>query len=138
MQVAATNNSLPISTQIIKKTGPAAQAPDASLNPEQINKTVDKASDRVSSAQASREQTQTDRRTYATQLYSANSQKNQLDIYMAVASEGEADSPSKSTPSTQQVLDAYRAKDRLDIGNILSQPKPTPSERPQPYVDTRA
>jgi hypothetical protein len=135
MQIAAANSSLPISTQIIKKTGPAAQAPDAPLNPEQINNAVDRASDRVTETQANQEQTQTNRRTYAAQLYSANSQQNQIDTYIAVASEGEVESSSGATPTAQELVNAAAAKDRLDITNKIGQQRP---ERPQPYVDTRA
>jgi hypothetical protein len=139
MQVAGVNSSLPISTQIIKKTGPAAQVPGALANPEQINNAVDRASDRATEAQSSREQTQTNRRTYAAQLYSANSQQKQIDTYLAVASEGGANSTSGSTLTAQELVNASAAKDRLDLANAIDQQRPGPgSERPQPYVDARA
>lgn len=139
MHVTSVNSSLPISTQIIKKTGPAAQASDAPVNPEQINKAVDRASELVTEAQAGREQTQTNRRAYAAQLYSANSQQNQIDTYIAVASEGEVDSSSGSTLTAQELVNATAAKDRLDLANAIDQQRPSPgAERPQPYVDTRA
>lgn len=139
MQVAAVSSSLPISTQIIQKAGTAAQAPDAPINPEQVNKAVDRASDQVSEAQANREQTQTNRRTYAAQLYSSNSQQQQIDTYLAVASEGETDSTSDSTLTAQELVNAAAKKDRLDIADkIGQQPRNPEIDRPQPYVDTRA
>ena len=45
MQVAGSTSSLPLSTQIIKKAGQAAQAPEAPASPEQVNRAVDRASD---------------------------------------------------------------------------------------------
>jgi hypothetical protein len=135
MQVAAAS-SLPISTQIIKKTGPAAQVPDAPVNQEQINNAVDRASDKVSSNQASREQSQTERRTYAAQLYSSNSQQKQIDTYLAVASD--VDSNSSDNLSAQELVNAAAEKNRLDFSNGVDLSRPNPGiERPQPYVDTR-
>lgn len=137
MQVAAAS-SLPISTQIIKKTGPAAQVPDAPVNPEQINNAVDRASDKISASQASREQSQTERRTYAAQLYSSNSQQKQIDTYIAVASEGAVDSNSSANLSAQELVNAAAEKNRLDFSNGFDPSRPNPGiERPQPYVDTR-
>ncbi|MBX9914945.1 MAG: hypothetical protein K2Y25_13710 [Pseudomonadaceae bacterium] len=139
MQVAGASSNLPISTQIINKTEPAAQVPGAPVNPEQINRAVDRAADKVSDTQASRAQTQTDRRTYAAQLYSSNSQQKQIDTYLAVASEGKVDSTSGSTLTPQQLLESFAAKDRLDISNAIDPQRPDLSApRPQPYVEARA
>ncbi|MBX9756394.1 MAG: hypothetical protein K2X80_16670 [Pseudomonadaceae bacterium] len=139
MQVAGVSSSLPISTQIIKKTAATAQAPDASVSPEQINSAVDRGADKLSDTQASRAQTQTDRRTYGAQLYSANSQQKQIDTYLAVASEGKADSTSGSTLTAQQLVASFAAKDRPDISNPIAPQRPSlGAERPQPYVDARA
>jgi hypothetical protein len=132
MQVTATN-SLPLSTQIIQKAGQAVQAPGAPISPEQVNSAVDRASDRVNEAQASREQTQTDRRTYATQIYSANSQQQQIDTYLAVASEGEIDDTSGSTLLTAQELrDIAKNNDspKLDENPGRQRP-PVASQLPQ-------
>jgi predicted PP-loop superfamily ATPase len=135
MQIAAANSRLPISAQVIQKAAPSAQTPSAQLSPEQLNSAVDRASDRVTEAQDSKEQTQTNRRTYAAQLYSANSQQNQIDTYLAVASEGAVDSSTGSTLTPQELVAAAAENDRLDISNNIDQQRP---ERPQPYVDTRA
>ena len=139
MQVAGVTSSLPLSTQIIKKTGQAAQAPEAPVNPEQVNRAVDRASDRVTENQASRAQTQTDRRTYATQIYSANSQQKQIDTYLAVASEGEVDSTSGSTSAALQLRYNATTAALPDIRDNPGQQRP-PAEpvKPEPYLDTRA
>ena len=139
MQVAGSTSSLPISTQIIKKAGQAAQAPEAPVNPEQVNRTVDRGSDRVTETQASREQSQATRRTFAAQLYSANSQQKQIDTYLAVASEGKVDSTSGSTSTALQLRDADSSKgltDKLDEPG-RQRPPETPV-KPEPYLDTRA
>lgn len=138
MQVTGSNSSLPLSTQIIKKAGQAAQSPEAPATPEQVNRAVDRASDRVSETQASREQNQTERRTYAAQIYSANSQQKQIDTYIAVASDGEVDSTSGSTKDALQLSD-NDAVSRLDNATESGRQRPEFSpERPQPYVDARA
>lgn len=139
MQVAGSTSSLPLSTQIIKKAGQAAQAPEAPVSPEQVNRAVDRASDRVTENQASREQTQTDRRTYATQIYSANSQQKQIDTYLAVASEGKVDSTSGPTSAALQLRDNATGTDLPDIRDNPGQQRP-PAEpvKPEPYLDTRA
>lgn len=138
MQVTGFSSSLPLSTQIINKAGQAAQSPDAPVNPEQVNSAVDRASDRVSETQASREQNQTERRTYAAQLYSANSQQKQIDTYLAVASDGQVDSTSGSTRDALELSD-NDAVSRLDNPANGGRQRPDfPSETPQPYVDTRA
>ena len=138
MQVTGFSSSLPLSTQIINKAGQAAQSPGAPVNPEQVNNAVDRAADRVSETQASREQNQTERRTYAAQLYSANSQQKQIDTYLAVASDGQVDSTSGSTRDALQLTDndAVRRPDNPENGG--RQRPDFPTERPQPYLDARA
>lgn len=133
MQVSGSNSSLPLSTQIIKKAGPAAQAPAAPVNPEQVNSAVDRASDRVSEAQASRTQNQTDRRAYAAQLYSANSQQKQIETYLAVASEGEIDTSSDASRNAVQLSDnaAVKALDNAR-DNGRQRPPAEPKVSPQP------
>ncbi len=139
MQVGGSTSSLPLSTQIIKKAGQAAQAPETPGSPEQVNRAVDRGSDRVTQSQASREQTQTDRRTYATQIYSANSQQKQIDTYLAVASEGKVDSTSGSTSAALQLRDNANSKSLPDISNNPGpQRPPAESVKPTPYLDTRA
>ena len=139
MQVAGSTSSLPLSTQIIKKAGQAAQAPEAPVNREQVNRAVDRASDRVTENQASREQTQTDRRTYATQIYSANTQQKQIGTYLAVASEGEVDSTPGSTSTALQLRDNATGTDLPDIrDNPGPQRPPAVPVKPEPYLDTRA
>ena len=139
MQVAGSTSSLPLSTQIIKKAGQAAQAPEAPVSPEQVNRAVDRASDRVTENQASREQTQTDRRTYATQIYSANSQQKQIDTFLAGARGGEGDSPSGSTSTALQLRDNATGTDLPDIrDNPGPQRPPAEPVKPEPYLDTRA
>ena len=54
MQVSAASSNLPLSTQVIKRAGEAAQAPGSPVTPEQVNKAVDAASDRVQQAQDNR------------------------------------------------------------------------------------
>lgn len=138
MQVTGSSSSLPLSTQIIKKAGQAAQSPESPVSPEQVNRAVDRASDRVSETQASREQNQTERRTYAAQLYSANSQQKQIDTYLAVASDGAIDSTSGSTKDALELSD-NDAVSRLDNPANGGRQRPDfPTERPQPYVDARA
>ena len=138
MQVTGSSSSLPLSTQIIKKAGQAAQSPEAPASPEQVNSAVDRASDRVSETQASREQNQTERRAYAAQLYSANSQQKQIDTYLAVASDGQVDSTSGSTKDALELSD-NDAVSRLDNPDSGGRQRPDfPPERPQPYVDARA
>lgn len=138
MQVTGFSSSLPLSTQIINKAGQAAQSPGVPVNPEQVNNAVDRAADRVSETQASREQNQTERRTYAAQLYSANSQQKQIDTYLAVASDGQVDSTSGSTRDALQLTDndAVRRPDNPENGG--RQRPDFPTERPQPYLDARA
>ena len=139
MQVGGSTSSLPLSTQIIKKVAQATQVPATPGSPEQVNRAVDRGSDRVTQSQASREQTQTDRRTYATQIYSANSQQKQIDTYLAVASEGKVDSTSGSTSAALQLRDNANSKSLPDISNNPGPQRP-PAEpvKPEPYLDTRA
>ena len=139
MQVGGSTSSLPLSTQIIKKVAQATQVPATPGSPEQVNRAVDRGSDRVTQSQASREQTQTDRRTYATQIYSANSQQKQIDTYLAVASEGEVDSTSGSTSTALQLRDNATGTDLPDIrDNPGPQRPPAEPVKPEPYLDTRA
>ena len=84
MQINGYSGNLPPSTQVINKYGPTS--------PEQVNKVVDAASDRVDERQESRELEQAAKRDAATQIYSANTQQRQIETYLAVASEGEVES----------------------------------------------
>lgn len=138
MQITGSSSSLPLTTQIINKAGQAAQSPESPATPEQVNRAVDRASDRVSETQAGREQNQTERRTYAAQIYSANSQQKQIDTYIAVASDADVDSTSGSTKDALNLSD-NNAVSRLDnsVKNDRQRPEALPA-RPQPYVDARA
>lgn len=134
MQVSGSNSSLPLSTQIIKKAGQAAQAPAAPVNPEQVNSAVDRASDRVNEAQASRTQNQADRRAFATQLYSANTQQKQIETYLAVASEGEIDT---SSGSSRKVELADNAAAKV-LDNAKDNGRQRPPVEATPYISVSA
>jgi hypothetical protein len=142
MQVSGYSGSLPLSTQIIKKAGQAAQAPDAPVNPEQVNKAVDRAADRVSEQQASQELSQSNRRSAATQLYSATSQQRQIDTYLAVASESEIDSRPSTVETALELRDDVRRNQQVqDIASNPNRPErpETQPVKPEPYViDARA
>lgn len=141
MQVSGYSSSLPLSTQIINKAGQAAQSPSAPVSPEQVNKAVDRASDRVTERQDSRELSQTNRRTAATQLYSANSKQEQLDTYLAVASEGEIDSQPSMVETAVELRDDIRRNELAqNIASNTDRPERPEVEpvKPELYVDTRA
>ncbi|UUY09267.1 hypothetical protein LRS11_04320 [Pseudomonas sp. J452] len=141
MQVSGYSSTLPLSTQIINKAGQAAQAPDARANPEQVNKAVDRAADRVVEQQESKELSQSNRRSAATQLYSATSQQRQIDTYLAVASEGEIDSQPSTVETALELRDDVRRNEvaqNIDSNTDRPErPEAKPVE-PEPYVDTRA
>lgn len=141
MQVSGYSGSLPLSTQIIKKAGQAAQSPTAPVNPEQVNKAVDRASDRVVEQQESRELSQSNRRSAATQLYSATSQQRQIDTYLAVASEGKIDSPPSKVETALELRDDVRryevAQNIASDSNRPERPE-APPVKPEPYISTRA
>lgn len=133
MQISGYSSNLPLSTQVINKYGPA--------NPEQVNKAVDAASDRVVERQESRELSQATKRDAATQIYSANTQQRQIETYLAVASEGEVDSPSSSLETAQSLSEAQQRNDRAqNIDDLPSRPERPENDpaRPEPYVATRA
>ncbi len=141
MQVTGYSSNLPLSTQIIKKAGQAAQAPDARANPEQVNKAVDRAADRVVEQQESKELSQSNRRSAATQLYSATSQQRQIDTYLAVASEAEIDSQPSTVETALELRDDVRRNEvAQNIDSITSRPERPEAQpvEPEPYVDTRA
>lgn len=141
MQVTGYSSNLPLSTQIIKKAGQAAQAPDARANPEQVNKAVDRAADRVVEQQESKELSQSNRRSAATQLYSATSQQRQIDTYLAVASEAEIDSQPSTVETALELRDDVRRNEvAQNIDSITSSPERPEAQpvKPEPYVDTRA
>ncbi len=141
MQVTGYSSNLPLSTQIIKKAGQAAQSPDARANPEQVNKAVDRAADRVVEQQESKELSQSNRRSAATQLYSATSQQRQIDTYLAVASEAEIDSQPSTVETALELRDDVRRNEvAQNIDSITSRPErpEAPPVKPEPYVDTRA
>ena len=141
MQVTGYSSNLPLSNQIIKKAGQAAQAPDARANPEQVNKAVDRAADRVVEQQESKELSQSNRRSAATQLYSATSQQRQIDTYLAVASEAEIDSQPSTVETALELRDDVRRNEvAQNIDSITSRPERPEAQpvKPEPYVDTRA
>ena len=141
MQVTGYSSNLPLSTQIIKKAGQAAQAPDARPNPEQANKAVARAADRGVEQQESKELSQSNRRSAATQLYSATSQQRQIDTYLAVASEAEIDSQPSTVETALELRDDVRRNEvAQNIDSITSRPERPEAQpvEPEPYVDTRA
>jgi hypothetical protein len=143
MQISGYSGNLPLSTQIIKSAGQAAQAPDAVINPEQVNQVVDRASDRSVERQQNRELDQSDKRSAATQLYSAAGQQQQIDTYLAVASESEIDSePSMAEIALELRDDVKRYELAQHIASDTSRverPEGNPAEpKPEPHVNTRA
>ena len=143
MQVSAASSNLPLTTQVIKRAGEAAQAPGAPVTPEQVNKAVDAASDRVQQAQDNRAAEQTSRRSTAAQLYSANSQQNQIDTYLAVASEGEVESSESNLEVAQELsedVQRYRVAEAIDSRPEQAErpEKPSRPAEPTPYIDIQA
>ncbi len=133
MQVTGNSGNLPLSTQVINKYGPSS--------PEQVNKAVDVASDRVSERQESRELSQAAERDAATRIYSANTQQRQIETYLAVASEGQVDSRPSPLETATQLREAQQRNDRAqNIADIASRPErpETDPARPEPYAATRA
>lgn len=133
MQVTGNSGNLPLSTQVINKYGPAS--------PEQVNKAVDAAFDRVSERQESRELSQAAQRDAATRIYSANTQQRQIETYLAVASEGEVDSRPSPLETATQLREAQQRNDRAqNIADIASRPErpETDPAKPEPYAATRA
>lgn len=135
MQINAYSSNLPLSTQVINKYGPTS--------PEQVNKVVDAASDRVDERQESRELDQAAKRGAATQIYSANTQQRQIETYLAVASEGEVeiDSPPSVLETAAELREAEQRNDRAqNIADIASRPERPENEpaRPEPYAATYA
>lgn len=133
MQVTGNSGNLPLSTQVINKYGPT--------NPEQVNKAVDVATDRVNERQESRELSQATQRDAAARIYSANTQQRQIETYLAVASEGEVDSPPSPLETVMQLREAQQRNDRAqNIADIASRPErpETDPARPEPYAATRA
>lgn len=133
MQVSGYSSNLPLSTQVINKYGPT--------NPEQVNKVVDAASDRVDERQASRELSQAAKRDAATQIYSANTQQRQIETYLAVASEGQVDSQPSPLETAQNLSEAQQRNDRAqNIDDLPSRPERPENDpaKPEPYVATRA
>jgi hypothetical protein len=135
MQVSGYSGGLPPSTQVINKYGPT--------NPEQVNKVVDAASDRVGERQESRELSQAAQRDAATRIYSANTQQRQIETYMAVASEGETeiDSPPNVLETAAELRETQERNDRAqNIADIASRPErpETDPVRPEPYAATVA
>lgn len=133
MQVTGNSGNLPLSTQVINKYGPT--------NPEQVNKAVDVATDRVNERQESRELSQAAQRDAAARIYSANTQQRQIETYLAVASEGEVDSPPSPLETVMELREAQQRNDRAqNIADIASRPErpETDPARPEPYAATRA
>jgi hypothetical protein len=133
MQINGYSGSLPPSTQVINKHGPTS--------PEQVNKVVDAASDRVDERQESRELSQAAKRDAATQIYSANTQQRQIETYLAVASEGEVESQPTPLETATELREAQEQNDRAqNIADIASRPERPENEpaRPEPYAATYA
>lgn len=133
MQISGYSGNLPLSTQVINKYGPT--------NPEQVNKVVDAASDRVDERQESQELSQASKRDAAAQIYSANTQQRQIETYLAVASEGEVDSQPSVLETAAELRDTQQRNDRAqNIEDIASRPErpETDPVRPEPYAATRA
>ena len=133
MQIAGYSGNLPLSTQVINKYGPG--------NPEQVNQAVDAASDRVDERQSSRELSQASQRDAAARIYSANTQQRQIETYLAVASEGEVDSPPSVLETAADLREAQQRNDRAqNIADLASRPErpETDPVRPEPYAATRA
>lgn len=133
MQINGYSGSLPPSTQVINKYGPTS--------PEQVNKVVDAASDRVDERQESRELSQAAKRDAATQIYSANTQQRQIETYLAVASEGEVESRPTPLETATELREAQEQNDRAqNIADIASRPERPENEpaRPEPYAATYA
>ena len=143
MQVSAASSNLPLSTQVIKRAGEAAHAPGSPVSPEQVIKTVDAASDRVQQAQDNRAAEQTSRRSTTAQLYSANSQQNQIDTYLAVASEGEVESSEGNLEAARELsqdVQRYRVAEAADSRPEQAErpEKPSRPAEPTPYIDVQA
>lgn len=133
MQINGYSGNLPLSTQAINKYGPA--------NPEQVNKAVDAASDRVAERQESRELSQAATRGAATQIYSANTQQRQIETYLAVASEGQVDSQPSTLETARNLSEAQQRNDQAqNIADIASRPERPENDpaRPEPYAATYA
>ncbi|MWV10706.1 hypothetical protein F3I62_01255 [Pseudomonas sp. R-28-1W-6] len=141
MQVSGYSGNLPLSTQIINKAGQATASPEVPLTAEQVNRTVDRAADRVAEQQDSQTLGQSNRRSAATQLYSATSQQRQIDTYLAVASEGEIDSQPGAVGTALQLRDDARrnqlAQDIASNTRRVERPEAKPVA-PEAYRDTRA
>ncbi|GLK88447.1 hypothetical protein [Pseudomonas turukhanskensis] len=114
MQISSTSSALPLSTQVIKKAGDAAQDPASPVTPEQVNTAVDRGADRVTLSQQSADASQANRREAASEVYSNSSQQKQLDIYLAVATESDVDD--QPTP--------------LEVAREVSQQQPRPPLNP--------
>ena len=133
MQISGYNGNLPLSTQVINKYGPTS--------PEQVNKVVDAASDRVVERQESQELSQAAKRDAATQIYSANTQQRQIETYLAVASEAEVESQPTPLETAQDLSEAKQRNDRAqNIADTPSRPErpETDPARPEPYAATYA
>ena len=133
MQITGYSGNLPPSTQVINKYGPAS--------PEQVNKAVDAAADRVDERQESRELSQAAQRDAAARIYSANTQQRQIETYLAVASEGEVESQPSVLETAAELREAQQRNDRAqNIADIASRPErpETDPVRPEPYAATRA
>lgn len=138
MQITASTSALPLSTQVIKKAGEAAQDPNSPVTPEQVNSAVDRGADRVTLSQQQAQASEADRRDTAAGLYTANSQQKQLDIYMSVASGSEVDS--EPTP-LEVAREVSQQQDRPDDGYSNNPGLATPGQLPassEPTISVRA
>lgn len=138
MQISGTSSALPLSTQVIKKAGEAAQDPSSPVTPEEVNSAVDRGADRVTLSQQSVEASQANTRDAAAQVYSASSQQKQLDIYLAVASESQVDS--QPTP-LEIAREVNQQQDRRQDGYSSTSDLATSGQLPassEPTISTRA
>jgi hypothetical protein len=138
MQISSTSSALPLSTQVIKKAGDAAQDPASPVTPEQVNTAVDRGADRVTLSQQNADASQANRREAASEVYSNSSQQKQLDIYLTVATESDVDdqpTPLEVAQAVSQQQDR-RQGDYSDNSGLAS-PGQLPASS-EPTISVRA
>lgn len=112
MYITSNYHGQPLSTAVINRAGGAAQknvvpaSSDPSLTtPEDVNRAVDGAEQRVNSAAETRESNQQRQRYVAAQTNAQRNQKAQAELYVSIASGGE--SADAYTPVTAQQLSSF-------------------------------
>ncbi len=138
MQISGTSSALPLSTQVIKKVGEAAQEANSPVTPEEVNTAVDRGADRVTLSQQNADASQANRRDAAAQVYSASSQQKQLDIYLAVASDSQVD----SQPTPLEVAREVNQQQDRRQGDYSDNPAPASAGQlpalSEPTISVRA